>query len=347
MPTVYVAMSGGVDSSVSAALLQRQGYRVVGVYMKNWTEDFDGVDCPWKEDLADAKVVAAKLGIPLVIYDFQKEYKAKVVDYMLAEYQAGRTPNPDIMCNQEIKFKLFFDTAMADGADMIATGHYAGTTDGRLFMASDDTKDQSYFLHRVSSEALAKTIFPLARMAKKQVRELAAEFGLEVASKPDSVGVCFVGEVGMKTFLSKYLSTAPGDIVLASTGEVIGQHDGAVFYTIGQRQGLGVGGGRPYYVIGKDMAKNQVFVTNKPADRQLTTNKIKLIDVHWITQPPLTGQQVDIRVRHLGQLHAAVAQRHADGASLQLTNTLQALSPGQSVVLYDGQQVLGGGIISS
>ena len=188
MKTVYVGLSGGVDSSVSAALLKDAGYNVVGVYMQNWTQDIGGVECPWKQDLADAKAVAAKLDIPIKVFDFQKEYKAQVVDYMLAEYQAGRTPNPDVMCNQEIKFKLFYEAAKADGADFIATGHYARTQDGQLLRAADDNKDQTYFLYRVSGEALSDTVFPVGEYTKPQIRELAATYGLPTAKKPDSQG---------------------------------------------------------------------------------------------------------------------------------------------------------------
>src|SRR6266404_853936 len=205
MKTVYVGLSGGVDSSVSAALLKQQGYSVVGVYMKNWTRDVAGVACPWKQDLADARAAAARLDIPFKVLDFQAEYKQHVVDAMVAEYQAGRTPNPDVLCNQEIKFKLFLRTALADGADLIATGHYAHTADGQLLRAHDDNKDQTYFLYRVTSAALSRTIFPLAGLTKPQVRELAAQFGLPTATKPDSQGICFVGEVGIREFLRQYV----------------------------------------------------------------------------------------------------------------------------------------------
>ena len=257
--TVYVGMSGGVDSSVSALLLKEQGYNVVGVYMKNWSRDLPGMKCPWAEDLADAKRVAVKLGIDFKVFDFEKEYHDKVVDYMLAEFKAGRTPNPDIMCNQEIKFKLFYEVSMEQGADFIATGHYARVKDGKLLRAADENKDQTYFLYRISEEALSHTLFPIGDMLKPDVKKLAAEKGLHNAYRKESMGVCFVGDVGMDDFLKEYFPVTPGDIIDAETGEKLGVHEGAVFYTIGQRHGLNIGGGLPYYVVSKDMDKNIIF----------------------------------------------------------------------------------------
>src|SRR3990167_1819779 len=278
---VYVGLSGGVDSSVTAALLKEQGHDVTGVFMKNWATDLPGFACPWKDDYMDAKRVAVHLGIDFKMYDFRKQYKQKVVDYMIAEYKAGRTPNPDIMCNQEVKFKLFLETAIEDGAEVIATGHYARIMDSastksearnpkqalnpkhgtlnisKLYKAKNKEKDQTYFLYRVTEKALSKTLMPIGDFAtKKEVRDLAKKFGLPTADKKDSQGICFVGKVGIREFLQQYVSSKQGSII-DQDGKEIGKHDGAIFYTIGQRTGLGVGGGVHYYVVGKGLGKNQ------------------------------------------------------------------------------------------
>ena len=266
---VFVGMSGGVDSSVAAALLQARGYSVTGVYMKNWSTDLPGMTCPWKEDYQDAKRVAVQLGIPFKMYDFESEYRSKVVDYMVRAYRAGLTPNPDVMCNQEIKFKLFLETAIADGADMIATGHYARVSDGRLYAGLDMNKDQSYFLYRVSEMALWRTEMPVGSYEKPQVRELARKFGLTTAEKKDSQGICFVGKVGIKEFLLHELGPQQHGAVIDQHGRRAGEHDGALFYTIGQRHGLHVGGGLPFYVTGKDMEQNIVYVTTDLQDTAL------------------------------------------------------------------------------
>jgi tRNA-specific 2-thiouridylase len=262
---------------------------------------------------------------------------------MIAEYQAGRTPNPDIMCNQEIKFKLFLEAALADGAEVIATGHYARVRDGRLWRSVDAAKDQTYFLYRVTPAALTKTLMPIGAYTKPQVRELAARFNLPTATKKDSQGICFVGPVGMKAFLQAYVAAEPGPIVMKD-GREIGQHDGAIFYTIGQRQGLGVGGGRPFYVTGKDMATNTVYVTDDPGDLQLQSDRLRLDDTHWIGEPPEEGRSYQVRLRHRGEL---VNCTLTNGGELKLARSAKALAVGQSAVLYDGKQVLGGGIISA
>jgi tRNA-specific 2-thiouridylase len=346
MTKVYVGMSGGVDSSLTAALLQEQGFDVTGVYMKNWTEDLPGMKCPWADDLADAKRVAVQLGIDFKVFDFEKEYKHKVVDYMIDEYKLGRTPNPDIMCNQEVKFKLFLDTALEAGADMIATGHYARVEDGVLKMAVDTNKDQTYFLYRVTGEALKKTLFPLGAYTKPTVREMAKERGLFTATKKDSQGICFVGKVGIREFLSQYVEQTPGKIIDKRTNTVLGIHDGAIFYTLGQRHGLDVGGGLPYYVVGKDMEKNEVYVTTDLNDETLWKQSVELGSVHWINDAPSEGTY-DIRVRHRAPLVKAKLEYTTDG-HLLLTpqNDQRAVAAGQSVVLYDGDVCLGGGIVS-
>jgi tRNA-specific 2-thiouridylase len=353
MKTVYVGLSGGVDSSVTAALLKRQGYKVVGVYMKNWSQDLPGLPCPWKEDYQDAKRVAVQLGIDFKMYDFETEYRHKVVDYMLDEFEAGRTPNPDIMCNQEVKFKLFLDTAVEDGADMIATGHYAKSASGRLFAAKDDNKDQTYFLYRVTKPALAKTIFPLGDYTKPEVRELAKELGLVTADKKDSMGICFVGKVGIKDFLKQYISAQPG-LIIDQQGREVGQHDGAVFYTIGQRHGLEIGGGLPYYVTGKDMKKNEVYVTTDLQDEKLWSREVKLSDVHWIGAEPKAAQELMVRTRHRAKLipvkklnpSTALGAGKSKAWIAELHDDVRALTPGQSAVFYSGDECLGGGIVT-
>lgn len=344
MARVYVGMSGGVDSSLSAALLKEQGHDVTGVYMKNWTQDLPGMKCPWADDLADAKRVAVQLGIDLKVFDFENEYRHKVVDYMIEEYKLGRTPNPDIMCNQEVKFKLFLETALEDGAELIATGHYACTQDGRLLQASDTNKDQTYFLYRVSSQALDRTLFPLGDLTKPQVRDMAAGRGLATAGKKDSQGICFVGKVGIRDFLSQYVTQQPGDVIDKASGKVIGHHDGAIFYTLGQRHGLSLGGGLPYYVVSKSMDKNEVYVTTDLNDQSIWRTDVTLEACHWINGQPHEGDYA-IRVRHRAPLVQAKIS-FGEQTTLHLANPQRAVAAGQSIVVYDGDTCLGGGVVA-
>ena len=388
MQKVFVGMSGGVDSSVAALLLLQQGYDVTGIYMKNWSKDLPGMKCPWAEDLADAKRVAVKLGINFEVWDFEQEYHDKVVDYMLTEFRAGNTPNPDIMCNQEIKFKLFYEKAMEAGADFIATGHYARisgrqagmhflresggydrgirgpspvTTGARnpgprkvasclpatnLLRASDENKDQTYFLYRISEEALAHTLFPIGEMMKPEVKKLAAEHGLHNAYKKESMGVCFVGEVGMKDFLKEYIDVKPGEIREVESERVLGYHEGAVFYTIGQRHGLYLDGekgvvndGLPYYVVDKDVKQNIVYVSKNINSELLWTKELKLKNVFMRAdlKSPLL-----VRLRHRAPLVPATF----DGEILRFESEVKRPAAGQSAVLYDGERCLGGGIIA-
>lgn len=340
---VFLGMSGGVDSAVSAYLLQSQGHEVIGVYMKNWSKNLPGMKCPWAEDLADAKRVAVKLGIDFRVFDFEAEYKQKVVDYMLVEYQKGNTPNPDIMCNQEIKFKLFAETAFEQGAEAIATGHYAKTRDRDLIMAADVNKDQTYFLYRIAPEVIKRTIFPVGDMQKPEVKALAEQIGLAVAHKPESMGVCFVGEANMRDFLAEFIETKPGEIRELETNELLGHHDGAIFYTIGQRHGLGLTTGLPFYVVRKDMDKNTVYVSRNLNSLSLWTNEVKLRDV--ILRRDIDGSKpLRARVRHRAPLVDAKFDSATD--ILTFADEQKSLTPGQSVVFYQDDICLGGGIIA-
>ncbi len=336
---VFLGMSGGVDSAVSAYLLRQQGHEVIGVYMKNWSKNLPGMKCPWAEDLADAKRVAVKLGIDFRVFDFETEYKQKVVDYMLAEYQKGNTPNPDIMCNQEIKFKLFAETAFEQGAEMIATGHYARTDGHALLRARDDNKDQTYFLYRISEAIISKVIFPVGEMEKPAVKALAEQIGLAIAHKPESMGVCFVGDANMRDFLSEFIETRPGDIIDIDTGEKLGTHDGAIFYTLGQRHGLDIGIGLPHYVVKKDMTKNIVYVSQNLNSLNLWTRTVQLKDV--ILRHGDDGRHIQARIRHRAPL---VDADYQDG-KLTFAEEQKSLTPGQSIVFYRGEVCLGGGII--
>ncbi len=351
---VIVGMSGGVDSSVSAALLLEQGYEVIGVFMKNWSDDFalKSGECPWEQDQADARVVADKLGIPLYTLNFEKEYKDYVIDYFFKEYQSGRTPNPDIMCNSEIKFKVFFEKALELGADYIATGHYArvvhGASGSQLLKGLDDNKDQSYFLYAIEQKALAKTLFPIGEMQKSEVRAKAKKLDLATHNKKDSQGICFVGEVDLREFLSQYIKDAKdGDIVDEDTGEVVGQHEGLAWYTIGQRKGMGVGGtGLPLYVSGKDMDKNILYVVKGNYNPKLLKKELNVQNLHWIDKIPQNEQKLKAKIRYRQKDQDCVIKYTSDNAMrVVFSQEQRAITPGQSIVFYDNDVCLGGGII--
>jgi tRNA-specific 2-thiouridylase len=310
--------------------------------MKNWSQDLPGFVCPWKEDFQDAKRVAVQLGIDFKMYDFEKDYRQKVVDYMVREYQAGHTPNPDIMCNQEVKFGLFLETALEDGADLIATGHYARVKDGQLFAGLDKNKDQTYFLYRVTEDALRRSLMPIGELEKPAVRALAKKLGLATAEKKDSQGICFVGKVGIKEFLLHELGPRPPGPIIDQNGREIGQHDGAIFYTIGQRHGLNVGGGLPYYVSRKDMPANTIYVTTNLDDTDLWVKEVRLQELHWINETSDESKEYQARLRYRGPLVPCLLK----GNKLTLQDEQRGVAAGQSAVLYDGDHVLGGGIIS-
>jgi len=342
--TVYLGMSGGVDSSVAALLLKQQGYQVTGIYMRNWSQDFPGHQCPWARDLADAKRIAVKLNLDFEVWDFEADYKAKVVDYMLSEFQKGHTPNPDIMCNQEIKFGLFYERALARGADFIATGHYAQVdqSTATLLRAVDEDKDQTYFLYRISAASLKQTLFPIGHLKKSAVKQLAAKHQFHNAHKKESMGVCFVGEVGMKDFLTTYLPKQPGEIREIETDTVLGHHEGAVFYTIGQRHGLYLGGGLPYYVVQKDLAKNLIYVSKNLNHQNLWTKELKLKNLFFrAPNQPTHPTKIHVRLRHRAPLIPATF----DGKTLQFKQEVKRPAAGQSAVIYQGPACLGGGII--
>ncbi|MFA6131625.1 MAG: tRNA 2-thiouridine(34) synthase MnmA [Patescibacteria group bacterium] len=362
---VLVGLSGGVDSAVSAALLLEQGYEVIGAFMKNWS------DCTWREDRRDAMRVAAKLDIPFYTFDFEKEYRAQVIDYMFREFEAGRTPNPDVMCNKFVKFDLFVREADKLGCDFIATGHYARVGKGReglgrdgkgdgfsIFSGVDPEKDQTYFLWAIPPAILPRVLFPVGGMIKAtEVRKKALELGLSVAKKKDSVGICFVGEVNIKDFLQERISKKPGKIVNLS-GKVVGEHEGLPFYTIGQREGLNIGGGTPYYIVDKKPESNELVVSSN-FDQALFKKEMTAIQINWFNKPKKFPYKCQARIRYRQPLADCVINpspltplpegegEGGEGRTLAVTfeKPQRAVTPGQSIVFYDGEEMIGGGII--
>jgi tRNA-specific 2-thiouridylase len=359
---IVVGMSGGVDSSVVALLLKRAGFEVVGLFMKNWEDDDDDEYCSTRQDLIDCAAVADVIGIELEAVNFAAEYKERVFSAFLAEYQAGRTPNPDVLCNAEIKFKAFRDHAIALGAERIATGHYAGVREvgegenaGRfeLLKAADQSKDQSYFLHRLTQAQLARTQFPLAQMKKTEVRRIAREAGLPVHAKKDSTGICFIGERPFREFLNRYLPREPGAI-RTPEGRVIGEHVGLAFYTIGQRKGIGIGGvkdggaqGEAWYVAGKDMGKNELLVVSGHDHPLLQKDRLLAADLSWVGgSAPDAAADYAAKTRYRqADAPCRISRIEEDFLELSFARPQWAVTPGQSAVLYQGDVCLGGGVI--
>lgn len=355
---VVVGMSGGVDSSVTALVLKEQGYDVVGIFMKNWDDTDENGVCTATEDYKDVAKVAEQIGIPYYSVNFEKEYWDRVFEYFLDEYKRGRTPNPDVMCNKEIKFKAFLDYAMDMGADYVATGHYARVTRdengvAHMLRGVDNNKDQTYFLSQLSQAQLAKTMFPLGHMEKSEVRAIAEKAGLATAKKKDSTGVCFIGEKNFKEFLSKYLPAKPGKMI-TETGEVKGDHAGLMYYTIGQRQGLGIGGSagdsqEPWFAIGKDLTTNTLYVGQGFHHPTLYSTHLEASQVHFTTEEskPTTFKctakfryrQTDVGVT------VTLDEDDQTKATVVFDEPVRAITPGQAVVFYDGEECLGGGII--
>jgi len=353
-PRVIVGMSGGVDSSVAALLLQRGGTPIAGMFMQNWEEDDRNGPCRADADRKDALAVCARLGIPLHMRNFAAEYWDQVFAHFLDEYRAGRTPNPDVLCNREIKFRTFLDHARALGAEKIATGHYARVdrVDGRwrLLRARDSAKDQSYFLHALQQEALSATLFPLGELEKTDVRAIAREASLPTHAKKDSTGICFIGERDFRSFLAGYIPAQPGEI-RTPAGVNVGEHTGVFFYTLGQRSGLGIGGraesgGDPWYVVGKDVTKNVLIAAQGNANEWLQSRKLHAAELTWIAgAAPAAEFRCLAKTRYRQADQACEVRISGSICEVSFDEAQRAVTPGQSVVFYDGEVCLGGGVI--
>ncbi len=353
---VVVGMSGGVDSSVAAYLLKQQGYQVIGVFMKNWEEDDTDDYCSAAEDMADAKSIADKLGIPFKTINFSAEYWDRVFEYFLEEYRSGRTPNPDIMCNKEIKFKAFLDYAVVLGAEYIATGHYVrvdrSSGSSLMLRGVDGNKDQSYFLYTLNQDQLNKSMFPVGELEKQEVRRIAEEHGFVTAGKKDSTGICFIGERKFKDFLEQYIPAQPGDIE-DDQGKVIGKHSGLMYHTLGQRKGIGIGGladasEEPWYVVAKDLNRNVLIVGQGHDHPLMLSCGLIASQLHWV-QPNISNTfRCTAKSRYRQQDFNCLVERiDQDNWRITFDEKQRAVTPGQSVVLYQGEQCLGGGIIDT
>ncbi len=352
MTKVVVGMSGGVDSSVAAYLLKQQGYEVIGIFMQNWEDDNNDGYCTIKEDSMDAIAVADILGIEIEIVNFAKEYKERVFSYFLAEYQAGRTPNPDILCNSEIKFKAFLEHALNLGAEYVATGHYVDKQVSQhgevLLRATDNNKDQSYFLYRLNQYQVSHSLFPLGKMCKPEVRRIAAELNLPNASKKDSTGICFIGERPFREFLQQYMPIKSGKMVTPN-GKIVGEHQGLMYYTIGQRKGLGIGGqGDPWFVADKNLSTNELIVVQGHQHPMLLKQTLRAVQLSFGQGllPALGNYTAKTRYR-MQDAACQLSYVNEDCIELSFTEPQWAITPGQSVVIYDGKLCLGGGIIIS
>ena len=365
--TVVVGLSGGVDSAIAALLLKEQGWRVIGLFMKNWEDDDDDEYCSSRQDLLDVLSTADLIGIDVEVVNFAKEYKERVFATFLQEYQAGRTPNPDVLCNSEIKFRAFLDHALSLGAQKIATGHYAGVREVngqfQLLKAADESKDQSYFLHRLNQEQLAKTLFPLAQLHKTEVRQKAAAAGLHVAVKKDSTGICFIGERPFKEFLMRYLPPKQGEIRSLDTQRVLGVHDGLTYHTIGQRKGLHIGGIKgdlkdgktsssgaheAWFVAKKDMENNILYVVQGHDHPALFSRQLEAADLSWVagSAPSLNGVYCAKTRYRQSDAACQLIELKEKICQVSFADAQWAVTPGQSLVLYDGELCLGGGVIA-
>jgi len=356
---VFVGLSGGVDSSVTTALLVQAGYEVTAVFMQNWSHsttlslrsgqatDFAGC-CNLEKDVSDARAVAHQLGIPFYVWNFESEYREKVLEYFFAEYEAGRTPNPDVMCNREIKFKLFLDRALKLGADKVATGHYArieeSETGFKLLKGIDPAKDQSYFLCRLGQHELSHALFPLGAMPKSEVRQLARSFNLPTADKRDSQGICFVGQIDIREFLKTRIKVSPGPIINPG-GTVLGKHEGLAFYTIGQRREIGNIAGGPYFVVAKNKDLNQLIVSSDPFDKLLWRQGCLLTDITWVHQALDLPIKLEVVIRYHHQPVLAVLTQEGESFKLIFDQAERAVTPGQLAVFYQGDELLGAGVI--
>ena len=350
---VVVGMSGGVDSSVAALLLKEQGYDVIGIFMKNWDDTDEFGVCTATEDYDDVIRVCNQIGIPYYAVNFEKQYWDKVFTYFLEEYKAGRTPNPDVMCNKEIKFKAFLEHAIKLGADYLATGHYARVEyrDGayKMLRGVDENKDQTYFLNQLSQTQLEKVLFPIGNLEKSKVRELALKANLATATKKDSTGICFIGERNFKDFLGNYLPAQPGNMETFD-GEIMGRHDGLMYYTIGQRHGLGIGGsGDPWFVIGKDLERNILFVGQGFNHEKLYSEAIIATDINWTTSTPSVQEFECTAKFRYRQPDNKVSVQILDDQKVKVIfdQPIRAVTPGQAVVFYNGEECLGGGTIDT